>query len=198
MYDTPFVLSLPSIVNFLVITAFRLALPLINSLQFTPLHSTPRCVVELYGMEVGSAYQNAFLYIRQLSLLLRRAMQHKTRDAVQSVRRWQVMVPVVPTHGARFMPFPGVFPPCSLGGHNGSSPVEWIFCVIWFGLRNSPVPNLTYRPFSSFSLCMRRVVCVSRLLGGNMSAPVDRSTGRSPRRGRAPDTHFSAGTGKGW
>ncbi|CAM9417086.1 unnamed protein product, partial [Hapterophycus canaliculatus] len=49
------------------------------------------CVVELYGMDVGSAYQNAFLYIRQLSLLLRRAMQHKTKDSVQSVRRWQVV-----------------------------------------------------------------------------------------------------------
>ncbi|CAN0439920.1 unnamed protein product, partial [Ectocarpus sp. 13 AM-2016] len=47
------------------------------------------CVVELYGMDVGSAYQNAFLYIRQLSLLLRRAMQHKTKDSVQAVRRWQ-------------------------------------------------------------------------------------------------------------
>ncbi|CAM9691183.1 unnamed protein product [Ectocarpus sp. 12 AP-2014] len=49
------------------------------------------CVVELYGMDVGSAYQNAFLYIRQLSLLLRRAMQHKTKDSVQAVRRWQVV-----------------------------------------------------------------------------------------------------------
>ena len=41
-------------------------------------------------MDVRFAYQNALLYIRQLSLLLRRAMHHKTKDATQSVRRWQV------------------------------------------------------------------------------------------------------------
>ncbi|CAN0483367.1 unnamed protein product, partial [Laminaria digitata] len=47
------------------------------------------CVVELYSLDVASAYQNAFLYIRQLSLLLRRAMQQKSKDSAQAVRRWQ-------------------------------------------------------------------------------------------------------------
>lgn len=41
-------------------------------------------------MDVASAYQNGFLYIRQLSLLLRRSMQQKTKDSFQAVRRWQV------------------------------------------------------------------------------------------------------------
>ncbi|CAM9473478.1 unnamed protein product, partial [Sphacelaria rigidula] len=50
-----------------------------------------RCVVELFSMDVTSAYQNAFLYIRQLSLLLRRSMQQKSKDSFQSVRRWQVL-----------------------------------------------------------------------------------------------------------
>lgn len=47
--------------------------------------------MELYGMDVTSAYQNAFVYIRQLALLLRKSLQSKTKDSFQAVRRWQVM-----------------------------------------------------------------------------------------------------------
>ncbi|CAM9715390.1 unnamed protein product, partial [Choristocarpus tenellus] len=49
------------------------------------------CVVELYRLDTASAYQNAFLYIRQLSLMLRKAMTQQTSDSFAAVRRWQVV-----------------------------------------------------------------------------------------------------------
>ncbi|KAL3923092.1 MAG: hypothetical protein SGILL_001850 [Bacillariaceae sp.] len=46
------------------------------------------CVVELYSLDYHSSYQHAFIYIRQLALHLRTAMQKKTTDAVYC---WQFL-----------------------------------------------------------------------------------------------------------
>ena len=37
------------------------------------------CVVELYGLDRGAAYPLAFVYIRQLAMLLRAALTMKTK-----------------------------------------------------------------------------------------------------------------------
>ena len=47
------------------------------------------CLVELYGLDFDSSYQHAFVYIRQLALLLRTALQKKTPEALQQVYCWQ-------------------------------------------------------------------------------------------------------------
>jgi nucleolar complex protein 2 len=47
------------------------------------------CVVELYSLDFHSSYQHAFVYIRQLALHLRSAMQKKTAEAFQVVYCWQ-------------------------------------------------------------------------------------------------------------
>ena len=47
------------------------------------------CVVELYGLDYHSSYQHAFVYIRQLALHLRLAMQKKTPESFQVVYCWQ-------------------------------------------------------------------------------------------------------------
>jgi len=47
------------------------------------------CLVELYSLDFDSSYQHAFVYIRQLALLLRTAMQKKTPEAMQQVYCWQ-------------------------------------------------------------------------------------------------------------
>lgn len=39
---------------------------------------------------MASAYQNAFLYIRQLALLLRKSIQDQAKDSGKAIRRWQV------------------------------------------------------------------------------------------------------------
>lgn len=47
------------------------------------------CLVELYSLDYHSSYQHAFVYIRQLALLLRAAMQKKTKESFQQVFCWQ-------------------------------------------------------------------------------------------------------------
>lgn len=47
------------------------------------------CIVELYSLDFHSSYQHAFVYIRQLALHLRSALQKKTAEAFQVVYCWQ-------------------------------------------------------------------------------------------------------------
>jgi nucleolar complex protein 2 len=49
------------------------------------------CVVELYSLDFASSYQHAFVYIRQLALHLRSALQKKTPEAFRIVYCWQYM-----------------------------------------------------------------------------------------------------------
>ena len=49
------------------------------------------CVVEMYSLDYHSSYQHAFVYIRQLALLLRTAMQKKTPEAFSAVYCWQYL-----------------------------------------------------------------------------------------------------------
>lgn len=49
------------------------------------------CVVELYSLDYHSSYQHAFIYIRQLALHLRTAMQKKTPEAMSTVYCWQFL-----------------------------------------------------------------------------------------------------------
>jgi nucleolar complex protein 2 len=49
------------------------------------------CVVELYSLDYHSSYQHAFIYIRQLALHLRTAMQKKTADVLGAVYCWQFL-----------------------------------------------------------------------------------------------------------
>jgi nucleolar complex protein 2 len=49
------------------------------------------CIVELYTLDYASAYQHAFVYIRQLALHLRTALMKKTKDSMAVVYCWQYM-----------------------------------------------------------------------------------------------------------
>lgn len=49
------------------------------------------CVVEMFGLDMGIAYEHAFTYIRQLAALLRSALSHKTKDAFREVYCWQTV-----------------------------------------------------------------------------------------------------------
>jgi len=48
-------------------------------------------VVELYTLDYASSYQHAFIYIRQLALHLRTALQKKTPEAFRVVYCWQYL-----------------------------------------------------------------------------------------------------------
>eukprot|EP00804_Cyclotella_cryptica_P029497 CCRYP_011289-RA/>CCRYP_011289-RA protein AED:0.13 eAED:0.13 QI:268/1/1/1/1/1/2/130/893 len=49
------------------------------------------CIVELYTLDYASAYQHAFVYIRQLALHLRTALMKKTKESMAMVYCWQYM-----------------------------------------------------------------------------------------------------------
>jgi nucleolar complex protein 2 len=50
-----------------------------------------QCVTELYTLDPAQAYQQAFLYIRQLALHLRTAMMKKSAEATKLVLNWQYL-----------------------------------------------------------------------------------------------------------
>jgi nucleolar complex protein 2 len=49
------------------------------------------CVVELYSLDYIAAYQYAFVYLRQLAVTLRTALQKKTKDSLTKLYNWQVI-----------------------------------------------------------------------------------------------------------
>jgi nucleolar complex protein 2 len=49
------------------------------------------CIVEIYTLDYASAYQHAFVYIRQLALHLRTALMKKTKESIGQVYCWQYM-----------------------------------------------------------------------------------------------------------
>ncbi|KAH7439635.1 hypothetical protein KP509_04G069800 [Ceratopteris richardii] len=63
--------------------------------KFVTASSLPRirfmanCVVELYGVDFAASYQQAFVFIRQLAIILRNALTMKTKEAFKQVYSWQ-------------------------------------------------------------------------------------------------------------
>eukprot|EP00762_Andalucia_godoyi_P003089 ANDGO_01065.mRNA.1 Nucleolar complex protein 2 homolog len=48
-----------------------------------------QCVVDLWGAELTTAYQLAFIYIRQCAIHLRNALMHPTHESFSTVYNWQ-------------------------------------------------------------------------------------------------------------
>lgn len=61
----------------------------VNPTSLPRIHFMASCVVELYGIDSAAAYQNAFIFIRQLAIVLRNALSMKTKEAFKQVYRWQ-------------------------------------------------------------------------------------------------------------
>ena len=48
-----------------------------------------QCVIELFGLDLNVAYEHAFVYIRQLAIHLRNAIQKTSDAATRQVYSWQ-------------------------------------------------------------------------------------------------------------
>lgn len=49
------------------------------------------CVVDLYGTDMEAAYQHTFVYLRQLAIYVRAALQQQTQSNVRAVVNWQYL-----------------------------------------------------------------------------------------------------------
>lgn len=87
-------------------TAFKgVFLTLVRTSFHYNVHTRPiiaflmNCVVDLYGTDIEAAYQHTFVYLRQLGIYLRAALQQQTASNVRAVANWQ-FVTALRTWGA--------------------------------------------------------------------------------------------------
>lgn len=70
------------------------------------------CVVELYGIDMVSSYQHAFIYIRQLALALRRCQSGQTLESVlnwqfaNALKLWTAVLCAYPTSELKTLIYP--------------------------------------------------------------------------------------------
>lgn len=79
-------------------TAFKgIFLTLIRTAHQYNIHNQPivaflmNCVIDLYGTDMEAAYQHAFVYLRQLGIFLRAALQQQSQSNVRAVVNWQYL-----------------------------------------------------------------------------------------------------------
>ncbi|MCL7027358.1 hypothetical protein MKW94_023788 [Papaver nudicaule] len=61
----------------------------VNATKLQHLQFLRNCVVELYVVDLPTAYQHAFVFIRQLAMILREALSTKTKEAFRKVYEWK-------------------------------------------------------------------------------------------------------------
>ncbi|XP_077249793.1 noc2p family [Tasmannia lanceolata] len=65
--------------------AYTLNCQYVNASELQHIQFLGNCVVELYGVDLPCAYQHAFVFIRQLGMILRDALTVKTKEAFRKV-----------------------------------------------------------------------------------------------------------------
>ncbi|KAK4763307.1 hypothetical protein SAY86_009075 [Trapa natans] len=63
----------------------------VNATSLQHIQFLGNCVVELLGVDLPTAYQHAFVFIRQLGMILQKALTMKTKDAFRKVYEWKYM-----------------------------------------------------------------------------------------------------------
>lgn len=63
----------------------------VNASKLQHIQFLGNCVIELYGVDLPNAYQHAFVFIRQMAMILRDAVAMKTKVRLQqsSLKFWQ-------------------------------------------------------------------------------------------------------------
>ncbi|KAK6925711.1 Nucleolar complex protein 2 [Dillenia turbinata] len=61
----------------------------VNATKLEHIQFLGNCVIELLGVDLPTAYQHAFVFIRQLAMILREALNTKTKEAFRKVYEWK-------------------------------------------------------------------------------------------------------------
>ncbi|XP_061343100.1 nucleolar complex-associated protein 2 [Gastrolobium bilobum] len=71
--------------------AYVLNCHFVNAVKLKHIHFLGNCVIELLGVDLPTAYQHAFIFIRQLAMILREALNTKTKESFRKVYEWKFM-----------------------------------------------------------------------------------------------------------
>ncbi|PIA34561.1 hypothetical protein AQUCO_03700090v1 [Aquilegia coerulea] len=71
--------------------AYVLNCQFVNASKLQHIQFLGNCVTELYGVDLSTAYQHGFVFIRQLGMILREALNMKTKEAFRKVYEWKYM-----------------------------------------------------------------------------------------------------------
>ncbi|GFZ20749.1 Noc2p family [Actinidia rufa] len=71
--------------------AYVLNCQFVNATKLQHIQFLGNCVTELLGVDLPVAYQHAFVFIRQLAMILREALTMKTKEAFRKVYEWKYM-----------------------------------------------------------------------------------------------------------
>ncbi|PSR90231.1 Nucleolar complex protein [Actinidia chinensis var. chinensis] len=71
--------------------AYVLNCQFVNATKLQHIQFLGNCVTELIGVDLPAAYQHAFVFIRQLAMILREALTMKTKEAFRKVYEWKYM-----------------------------------------------------------------------------------------------------------
>ncbi|XP_012082207.2 nucleolar complex protein 2 homolog [Jatropha curcas] len=69
--------------------AYVLNCQFINASKLQHIHFLGNCVIELLGVDLPTAYQHAFVFIRQQAMILRDAITMKTKESFRKVYEWK-------------------------------------------------------------------------------------------------------------
>ncbi|GAU20642.1 hypothetical protein TSUD_230560 [Trifolium subterraneum] len=69
--------------------AYVLNCHFVNAGKLKHIRFLSNCVIELLGVDLPTAYQHAFIFIRQLAMILRDAHDTKTKEAFRKVYEWK-------------------------------------------------------------------------------------------------------------
>ncbi|KAJ8770871.1 hypothetical protein K2173_021786 [Erythroxylum novogranatense] len=71
--------------------AYVLNCQFINAVKLQHIQFLRNCVIEILGVDLPTAYQHAFILIRQLAMILRDAITMKTKESFRKVYEWKFM-----------------------------------------------------------------------------------------------------------
>eukprot|EP00261_Vitis_vinifera_P020651 XP_010651572.1 PREDICTED: nucleolar complex protein 2 homolog isoform X1 [Vitis vinifera] len=69
--------------------AYVLNCQFVNAVKLQHIQFLGNCVIELLGVDLPIAYQHAFVFIRQLGMILREALNMRTKEAFRKVYEWK-------------------------------------------------------------------------------------------------------------